>query len=97
MVGKMEINSFFIDNPNCGMCFKPLELKILINWDLMKKVSCWKRQVIALYFHELTHLFQWLFICRCDPDKYINYKNVEKIPDKIQDFILKMLFVQVIK
>ena len=84
---------FMFNGERFGGIFSTMEYPfILINWSYMRTVKKWKRQVIALFCHEITHAIQWVFVCRFNIGKYYRYTNFqEKQADKIQDFVLKML------
>ena len=75
------------------MEFDPVKLTIEIDWVEMKKAYCWRRQAIALYAHELTHLFEWVFIFRFNCQKWNNNPDPEKRAEFIQDIMLNLLKV----
>ncbi len=77
-----------------AMEFNPKTCRITIDWHYLKQFRCYKRQAIALFVHELVHLFEWIFVYHFDALKWNSAKEPEKIADFCQDFILKILRYQ---
>ena len=78
------------------MVFDPAKMKINIKWAEFRKISYPFRQFIALYAHELTHAFDWIFIKRLNTEKWIDDTTPEYWPDKIQDLALKCMGLRMV-
>jgi len=59
-----------------------IELNLLLSW----------KGMIAIFFHELVHWYQWHFIYKRNVKQWNNNKeNQEKMANKVQDFIYHIL------
>jgi len=73
------------------MWFDPKTLAIHVDWTLVRQIPHWKRQAVALYVHEFTHLLEWIFLYRRDTEKWNNEPDPEKRANKAQAIALTLL------
>ncbi len=72
-----------------AMVFDPAKLKIEVDWEYLKGFQCWRRQAIALFAHEVIHIFEWVILCRFNVGKW-NRMDCHRA-NKIQDSLLHLL------
>ena len=80
-----------------GMRYSPSRGRIEIDMMVMHRVFCWRRQVVALFLHELVHFWQWHCIYRNhDSDAWNNGRVAREIQaDRIQDMCLHLMGVYI--
>ena len=75
--------------------YDPATDTISIDIDYIRSYfSCWKRQVIAIIVHELTHWYQWHFVYQHDTELWNDDTDYQETQaDHMQDFVLRVLLV----
>jgi len=60
------------------------------------KIRCWRRLMVATWFHELTHRADWYFTHRCNQASWncMSRQRAEYWPNRVTVFILRLLFVR---
>ena len=86
-------------NPETDLaCFTP-PFKITIDIRRLKSLTphYWLIDTIALFFHELTHLYEYNFIFHRDSFSWNNMVNPEQRANHIQDCIYKLFGIKYIE
>jgi len=74
------------------MVFSPERMKVDVNWPIMKQAIYWRRQAVALYFHELVHMYDWVFTFHKNALLWnVNAEWLERRADKVQDMVLSLM------
>ena len=75
--------------------FYPDEMKIFISNKIrLDYPNGWRRVIISILAHELTHLYEWIFICKCNSDTFFNMPDPERRAGKIETIVLRLLGLQ---
>jgi hypothetical protein len=71
--------------------FEPETLAIYLSKDIKQNYpDCWRRMYIIILIHELTHLFEYIFCCRCNLNKFDKLKNPEARAERIESLFMKL-------
>ncbi len=75
--------------------FYPTTLSIVVDWKGVKgRFPSWRRRVIGVWVHELTHLFQWVFLYAPDAVRWnASRDKLEAQADRVQNFSLDLMLV----
>ena len=59
---------------------------IHIDLNTLRKLPYWRRQLVAIWIHEFIHLLQFVFVYRCNTDKWSKITCSELPAMLVQDF-----------
>lgn len=69
--------------------FYPGSMKIYINKNIKKlHPDYWRRITVGIIVHELVHMFEYVFLCGFNEQKFFDMPNPEDRANKIEQLIL---------